>query len=743
MNIEAVMMDTVIATDNNTVVLGGKEVGTGEFLEVMNQLLGDVNPENLINNRKKEVSLEVLEQASAMLNQNSISINPFTRFNNIENIKDLSMEMCIDNDKLDPATYKINLPDMDVELDILTATRNAPREDIILSGNQSIIDTEVKPQKLHKVSENDELIKSSGKSLNIGEQEIQNKTLIDNSSMELDLQEQVKNIKRAENKSFELESGLVETVSDYENIQNPRIIHRAENEIDILKSAIILEGLKTVKDNVANQSQAFVQEANIKSNEISPNNTINDNSELESTRASIHQVVEGIKTTETRQTKSIVKPFGIDQKVEMNSLEDFEAKDLVDLNNNLASKEQKKIHSEKTLGQPIETNIKGDNHKAQNIGELVQSDERVIYHEELEIVQTDGEVEIQREPKSSQDFEVKDNVLEPDLDESFLRYVNNSVNIPTKQNNPLDYGQEQIVDLSLNPNIEHDNKNNFDMINIHENTANKDIKILTSEGKDEILTQKESINKVKNNFEAEDLELDIVGDNNQSLVTKHGDEEIELNAESKLFHAINSVKKSLKDYRSKAEEIIHNVDELQKNPSNIQFENFQKEKIEPKLIDEFDVQNQILDGLTNQFKIDFKEEFTIQLAPEGLGKVTVKFVKDADKIILNMTASSEATVKLLNERLVDLQNSLRLHNAEINNITVQKSESTSEQMMYNSLQQSFSNHHNFSGNDRNYFNNDNNKNYYYNSSPNGNETAIEEQTETIPSKLNSMLNVYV
>ena len=119
-------------------------------------------------------------------------------------------------------------------------------------------------------------------------------------------------------------------------------------------------------------------------------------------------------------------------------------------------------------------------------------------------------------------------------------------------------------------------------------------------------------------------------------------------------------------------------------------------------MDEFDVQNQVLDGLTNQFKIDFKEEFTIQLAPEGLGKVTVKFVKDADKIILNMTASSEATVILLNERLVDLQNSLRLHNAEINNIAVQKSESTSEQMMHNSLQQSFSNHHNFSGNDRNY-----------------------------------------
>ena len=97
MNIEAVMMDTVIATDNNTVVLGGKEVGTGEFLEVMSQLLGDVNPENLINNRK-EVPLEVLEQASAMLNQNSISINPFTRFNNVENMKDLSMAMGIDND---------------------------------------------------------------------------------------------------------------------------------------------------------------------------------------------------------------------------------------------------------------------------------------------------------------------------------------------------------------------------------------------------------------------------------------------------------------------------------------------------------------------------------------------------------------------------------------------------------------------------------------------------------------------
>ncbi|NLP26051.1 MAG: hypothetical protein GX365_01690, partial [Clostridiales bacterium] len=604
MNIEAVMMDTVIATDNNTVVLGGKEVGTGEFLEVMSQLLGDVNPENLINNRKKEVPLEVLEQASAMLNQNSISTNPFTRFNNVENMKDLSMAMGIDNDKLDPTTYKINLLDMDAELDTLTATRNTPREGIILSGNQSINDTEVKPQKLHKVSENDELIKSNGKPLNIGEQEIQNKTLIDNSSMELDLQKQANNIKRAENKSFELENGLVETVSNYENIQNPRIIHRAENEIDILKSAIILEGLETVKDNVANQPRGFVQEANIKSNEISPNKTINDNSELESTRASIHQVVEDIKTTETHQAISsikpfsmeqkddislvkplgieqevdisLVKPFGIEQKVEINSLDGFEAKDLVNLNNNFVNKEQKKIRSEEILGQSIGKNIKTDSHKAQSIGEMVQSGKRVIYHEELEIVQTDGEVEIQREPKSSQDFEVKDNVLEPDLDESFLRYVNNSVNIPTKQNNPLDYGQEQAVNLSLNPNIEHDNKNNFDMINIHENTANKDIKILTSESKDEILIQKESINKVQNNLEAEDFELDIVGENNQSLITKHGDEEIELNAESKLYHAINSVKKSLKDYRSKAEEIIHNVDELQKNSSNIQFENIQK-----------------------------------------------------------------------------------------------------------------------------------------------------------------------
>ena len=81
-----------------------------------------------------------------------------------------------------------------------------------------------------------------------------------------------------------------------------------------MKSAIILEGLETVKDNVANQSRGFVQEANIKSNEISPNKTINDNSELESTRASIHQVVEGIKTTETHQAISSIKPFSMEQK---------------------------------------------------------------------------------------------------------------------------------------------------------------------------------------------------------------------------------------------------------------------------------------------------------------------------------------------------------------------------------------------------------------------------------------------
>ena len=193
--------------------------------------------------------------------------------------------------------------------------------------------------------------------------------------MELDLQKQANNIKRAENKSFELENGLVETVSNYENIQNPRIIHRAENEIDILKSAIILEGLETVKDNVANQPRGFVQEANIKSNEISPNKTINDNSELESTRASIHQVVEDIKTTETHQAISsikpfsmeqkddisivkplgieqevdisLVKPFGIEQKVEINSLDGFEAKDLVNLNNNFVNMNKKRFVQKK------------------------------------------------------------------------------------------------------------------------------------------------------------------------------------------------------------------------------------------------------------------------------------------------------------------------------------------------------------------------------------------------------------
>ncbi|MDR0983984.1 MAG: flagellar hook-length control protein FliK [Ruminococcus sp.] len=66
-----------------------------------------------------------------------------------------------------------------------------------------------------------------------------------------------------------------------------------------------------------------------------------------------------------------------------------------------------------------------------------------------------------------------------------------------------------------------------------------------------------------------------------------------------------------------------------------------------------------------------KEEFNIKLNPESLGEIAVKIVKDAGKMLVTLTASSETTAKILNAQLNQLQNQLKAYNAEVAQVVVQ------------------------------------------------------------------------
>ncbi|HHX57711.1 MAG TPA: hypothetical protein GX710_06810, partial [Clostridiales bacterium] len=164
MKMEAVIMNTVGTTDSITTARSGKEGNSGDFLAVISQLLGDGNTEGFIGNRKKEIPVEVLEQASAMLNQNPMLLNSFTESGNIEGMKDLIMAMGIESDKTNPLTYKINLLNMDKEVSALIANTEVPEDGIIAEDNQGTIDNHSVFEKSNKLIENDVLVNDNYKS---------------------------------------------------------------------------------------------------------------------------------------------------------------------------------------------------------------------------------------------------------------------------------------------------------------------------------------------------------------------------------------------------------------------------------------------------------------------------------------------------------------------------------------------------------------------------------------------------
>ena len=121
-----------------------------------------------------------------------------------------------------------------------------------------------------------------------------------------------------------------------------------------------------------------------------------------------------------------------------------------------------------------------------------------------------------------------------------------------------------------------------------------------------------------------------------------------------------------------------------------QFELPKVQNLSNPLFDEFNVLEQITDGVKANLNLE-KSEFTVKLNPESLGEVTIKLAEEGGKMVVNITAATESTAKLLNSDLTALRDSLGSLNLEIREVTVEAPENIEESMaQFNMTSQQFS-----------------------------------------------------
>lgn len=99
------------------------------------------------------------------------------------------------------------------------------------------------------------------------------------------------------------------------------------------------------------------------------------------------------------------------------------------------------------------------------------------------------------------------------------------------------------------------------------------------------------------------------------------------------------------------------------------------------LFNEFNIAEQITDGVKANLNLE-KSEFTVKLNPEELGELTLKLVEENGKMVLDITAASEKTARLLNGDIAALRDSVGSMNIEVREVTV----SAPEEIQENSAQ---------------------------------------------------------
>ncbi len=108
------------------------------------------------------------------------------------------------------------------------------------------------------------------------------------------------------------------------------------------------------------------------------------------------------------------------------------------------------------------------------------------------------------------------------------------------------------------------------------------------------------------------------------------------------------------------------------------------------LFNEFNIAEQITDGVKANINLE-KSEFTVKLNPEELGELTLKLIEENGKMVLDITAASEKTARMLNGDIVALRESVGSMNIEVREVTVSAPEEIQENnAQFNMTNQQFS-----------------------------------------------------
>ena len=108
------------------------------------------------------------------------------------------------------------------------------------------------------------------------------------------------------------------------------------------------------------------------------------------------------------------------------------------------------------------------------------------------------------------------------------------------------------------------------------------------------------------------------------------------------------------------------------------------------LFNEFNIAEQITDGVKANINLE-KSEFTVKLNPEELGELTLKLVEENGKMVLDITAASEKTARMLNGDIAALRDSVGSMNIEVREVTVSAPEEIQENSaQFNMTSQQFS-----------------------------------------------------
>ena len=108
------------------------------------------------------------------------------------------------------------------------------------------------------------------------------------------------------------------------------------------------------------------------------------------------------------------------------------------------------------------------------------------------------------------------------------------------------------------------------------------------------------------------------------------------------------------------------------------------------LFNEFNIAEQITDGVKANINLE-KSEFTVKLNPEELGELTLKLIEENGKMVLDITAASEKTARMLNGDIAALRESVGSMNIEVREVTVSAPEEIQENnAQFNMTNQQFS-----------------------------------------------------